>query len=383
MVSNMIKKKEKDPRAVIKGCKADLQDKEVSMKFCDTVPFDVKEKTAISVRDGVLDYMGAEIGQQPYEKIFSVYRSPATISNTAMRMKGIPLTYEHVSVEEPAPNTGSIVSEAEMIDFIDESTSTRIAIKNKLLLNTNDEDILKERSELSLGYSAKLIPHNKYDFEQVGIMPHHLAIVSEGRCGSLCRFLDKKTVNKKEIDHMINFKDEEGKVSLEKIMEIVQSLPQVIAEIPIDQLQEFVPIFEKLATMVKPKEEVVEQPEMEEVQDEEVKEELPEVQDEEMKEKEEEEKKFSDKALKNYAQDEVKKYAQVVQKAKGFLDESYNFCDKSSEQIMEDTLSQHSTEKFEKSELAIAFKLLKKQQNYQNFGDKLIDELEVIGNKEI
>lgn len=355
---------------------------QISIKFCDTVSFNVKEKTAISVRDGILDYLGAEIGQQPYDKIFSVYRSPATISNTAMKMSGIPLTYEHVSVEEPAPNTGSVVSEAEMIDFIDESTSSRIAIKNKLLLNTKDEDILKERSELSLGYSAKLIPHEKYDFEQVGIIPHHLAIVSEGRCGSLCRFLDKKTVNKKEIDHMINFKDEEGNISLEKIMEIVQSLPQVIAEIPLDQLQEFVPIFESLIALVKPAEEE-EQSEME-AQDEEAEpnEEEKAIQDEEM-EKEEEEKKFSDAALKNYAKAEIKKYAQVIQKAKNFLDADYNFADKSANEIMKDTLSQYSNEKFEESELSIAFKLLKKQNDYQNFGDKQIDILEEIGNKEL
>ena len=362
-----------------------IKDEQISIKFCDTVSFNVKEKTAISVRDGILDYLGAEIGQQPYDKIFSVYRSPATISNTAMKMTGIPLTYEHVSVEEPAPNTGSIVSEAEMIDFIDEDTSTRIAIKNKLLLNTKDEDILKERNELSLGYSAKLIPHDKYDFEQVGIIPHHLAIVSEGRCGSLCRFLDKKTVNKKEIDHMINFKDEEGVISLEKIMEIVQSLPEVIAQVPVDQLQEFIPIFESLIALVKPAAEVEEQPEVEAIQDEEAElseEEKKAIQDEEM-EKEEEDKKFSDAALKSYAQAEIKKYAQVIQKAKNFLESNYNFADKSANEIMKDTLSQYSNEKFEESELSIAFKLLQKQNDYQNFGDKQIDILEEIGNKEL
>lgn len=361
--------------------------KAIERKFCDTVAYDVKEKTAISVRDGVLDYLGAEIGQQPYDKIFSVYRSPATISNTAMKMVGIPLTYEHVSVEEPAPDTGSVVKESEMIDLLDECTATRIAIKNKLLLNSSDEDILKDRRELSLGYSAKLIPHSKFDFEQVGIVPHHLAIVSEGRCGSLCRFLDKKTVKQKEINLMINFKDEEGKISLEKIMEIVQSLPSVIAEIPIEQLQEFVPIFEKLMSMVKPAEEVVEeQPEVEEVQDEETEEEKPEIEatDEEMEEKkEEEEKKFSDAALKSFANKEVKKYAQVIQKAKNFLNDNYNFADKSANQVMRDTLAQYSNEKFENSELAIAFKLLKKQKDYQNFGDEKKDKFDEIGNKRL
>lgn len=181
---------------------------------------------------------------------------------------------------------------------------------------------------------------------------------------------------------MINFKDEEGNISLEKIMEIVQSLPQVIAEIPIDQLQEFVPIFESLIALVKPAEEE-EQSEME-AQDEEAEpnEQEKAIQDEEM-EKEEEEKKFSDAALKNYAKAEIKKYAQVIQKAKNFLDADYNFADKSANEIMKDTLSQYSNEKFEESELSIAFKLLKKQNDYQNFGDKQIDILEEIGNKEL
>jgi len=351
----------------------------IERKFCDTVAFDVKEKTAISVRDGVLEYLGAEIGQEPYDKVFLVYRSPATISNTAMKMKGIPLTYEHISIEEPAPETGSLVTEAEMIDMIDDETETRIAIRNKLLLNAKDEGILKERRELSLGYSAKLVPHDKYDFEQVGIVPHHLAVVPDGRCGSMCRFLDKKTVKQKENFHMlINFKDEEGQVSLEKIMEIVQLLPEVIAGVPIDQLQEFVPIFEKLMAMVKPEEEIVEeQTEMEAI-DEESEEEKP-----EMEEKEEEEKKFSDEALKSYADKEIKKYANVLQKAKDFLVSSYNFADKSANEIMRDTLAQYSNEKFDNSELSIAFKLLKKQNNYQNFGDKKENKFEIIGNKDL
>ena len=39
------------------------------------------------------------------------------------------------------------------------------------------------KKELSLGYDARLIPSDKYDFEQRDIVPHHLAVVEAGRCG--------------------------------------------------------------------------------------------------------------------------------------------------------------------------------------------------------
>ncbi len=53
-------------------------------------------------------------------------------------------------------------------------------------------ETLERKKQLSLGYSADIVPHSEYDFEQIDINPHHLAVVENGRCGPLCCFLDRK-----------------------------------------------------------------------------------------------------------------------------------------------------------------------------------------------
>ena len=54
-----------------------------NLAFSDAVTYDGQMKAAISVRDGVLEYLGSELGMSPADKIFYVYRSPATIASAA------------------------------------------------------------------------------------------------------------------------------------------------------------------------------------------------------------------------------------------------------------------------------------------------------------
>jgi len=71
-----------------------------------------------------------------------------------------------------------------------------------------------------------------------------------------------------------------------------------------------------------------------------------------------------------FADSEVKRYAQVVTKARNFLDADYDFSGKSANQVMADSLATQSTDKFEDSELPVAFKLLRKPNtDYSQFGD--------------
>ena len=73
---------------------------------------------------------------------------------------------------------------------------------------------------------------------------------------------------------------------------------------------------------------------------------------------------------KKFADAEVKRYAQVVTKARNFLDADYDFSDKSANKVMADSLATQSTDKFEDSELPVAFKLLRKPNtDYSHFGD--------------
>jgi hypothetical protein len=126
--------------------------------FQDSVTYNAVEKTALSVRDGVIEYYGQELGLEPYDKTFFVYRSPATIANAAMAMNGIPLTKEHVPLDEVAPQTGSLVTNAMMVDFVDGVTNTRVAVKNSILIGDGCKDYLDECRQLSLGYHADLVP---------------------------------------------------------------------------------------------------------------------------------------------------------------------------------------------------------------------------------
>ena len=368
----------------------------ISRKFKDIAIYSQKEKTAISVRDGVIEYLGSELMMEPYDKVFSVYRSPATIANAAVKMLGIPLTDQHIDLDVPAPKTGSIVEEAHMVDVIDECTKTRVAVKNKLSFDDKYSIELQDKTQLSLGYFGDLIPHDEFDFEQINIIPHHLAAVAYGRCGELCSFLDRKPnfTNKEQKKMKIHkvFADQEGQVSLEQVVEIASALPEAIKMLSLEELQKIMPALQEIISMAKVTDEnntegdPTPPPEGDQTSNETTDEDA-------TKEEEEEEKpKFSDadfkKALKEnskkFADEEVKKYAEVIDKARNFLDETYDFKNKTTDQVMLDALATESTEKFSDSELPLAFKLLKKTAEYKKFGDhKTSHPLDEIADKEL
>ena len=149
-----------------------------TLKFIDVATYDGSLRTAVSVRDGVLEYLGSEIGQEPPDKIFTVYRSPATIASLVSQMPGIPVIGDHIEPGTEPADIPSRVESASFIDAFDESTNSTLAIQNKLLL---DDDMLAEiesgKNELSLGYEGRLVPHDKWDFEQRDLVPTHLATV--------------------------------------------------------------------------------------------------------------------------------------------------------------------------------------------------------------
>ncbi|MBL1319583.1 MAG: DUF2213 domain-containing protein [Mariprofundaceae bacterium] len=363
-------------------------------EFRDSVIFDPTAKTAVSVRDGILEYAGEELDEEPADKIFTVYRSPATIANTAMKMAGIPITDEHVTLDVPAPTDGGSVSDAAMIDALDTTTKTTIAIKNNLLLSDEMKATVDSgKRELSLGYKANLVPHDLYDFEQIDIVPHHLAAVDRGRCGSMCSFLDKKTEGEDMKLHKA-FCDAEGKLNLQQIIELATGLPEAIKSVPVDQLAKLVPALQKVvaaSSAVMPEGETIEEEmtdEKEKVTDmeEDSKEEV-EVTDEETDE-EDKDKKFSDavaKQAKTFTDEAVKAHGAAIEKARRFLNDDYDFADKSTETIIRDALATETNETFIDSELPVAFKLLKSSAaSYKDFADKGTDAaFEKLKEKEI
>lgn len=350
-------------------------------QFRDSVVFDAQEKTAISVRDGVLEYFGMELGMKPDDQIFRVYRSPATIANAAMKMAGIPITNDHVSLDSPAPTGDGNVVSAEMIDMADPTCDATIAIRNKLTLGDTLRMLVDAgKREMSLGYTAKLIAHDEHDFEQVNIEPHHLATVERGRCGSICSFIDRKPTegkNEMKLAKKLNraFTDEDGVMNLQQVVEMAMSLPEAIKSVPVDKLAELVA---PLAAIIEAAKAAGVMPEVEKELGEPVEgEEAVAVEDEaDPKEvvADEDKPKFSDKAVvkltRDFADKAIKEHAYVIEKARDFLPAEYKFADKTTEQIRRDVIATQTTEKFSDSELVLAFKLVKPAAaDYSKFGD--------------
>jgi len=349
--------------------------------FSDIATYDGELKSAVSVRDGVLEYLGSELQMEPGDKIFYVYRSPATIASAANLMPGIPVIDEHVEPGTEDQNASSSIISSSLIDAFDEAYDSTLAIRNSINIDhALGLAIESGKRELSLGYTGQLVPHHKYDFEQRDIVPTHLAVVDKGRCGSGCRFLDKKPKLEALMPNKYHaaFCDADGAASLSQIVEVAAALPEAIKSVPIDKLQGLMPALQEIMDIAKAV--GVESEEMAEVSEEVT----AEVVDEEMvAEDMEMDKKdmaatdsaaFKD-AVKSAVASAVKNHAVAIDKARGFVAETYNFGDKSTVQIMRDTLAtEHGSTAFTDAELPVAFKLLKKHASgYQNFGDHVAD----------
>ena len=336
--------------------------------FNDSVTWNGEEKTAVSVRDGVLEYLGAELGLEPVEKTFTVYRSPATIARANAAMNGVPLTDEHVTVGHDVKSPVGSVLDSEIIDFIDESTSSHLALRNRVRITDAISGALKTgKQQLSLGYNANLVPHERFDFEQVNIQPHHLAVVPAGRCGSACSFIDRqptevepmKTKQKTEGQPELHtaFVDAEGQPNLQQIVEIAQQLPEALKSVPMDKLQEIMPTLQEIVSMGGAPAPAAEEPALE---------------DEEPMEDEEPSVPVTDTAeFRDAVNSAIRRHTEVIEKAKTFVDESYQFAGKATDQIMRDALAvEHGKQEFSDAELSVAFKLLKKTgTDLRTFGD--------------
>lgn len=362
------------------------------IKFNDAATYDDGMKTAISVRDGVLEYLGSELGQEPPDKIFTVYRSPATIANLVGQMTGIPVIGDHVEPGTEDDDIESKVESATLIDYFDEALGSTLAIKNKVSLDpAMIAEIQGGKSELSLGYEGRLVPHSKYDFEQLDLVPTHLAAVEAGRCGEGCRFMDRKPP-KPEAHMKLKlhkaFCDADGALSLAQIVELAAGLPEAIKNVPADKLQELLPALQEI--MAAATAAGAEAPPAETVT-----EEVPTMTDEEAAKLVDESaeatsgdpvkvtdsmrkvlrQKFGD-ATRRAVDAAVKAHTAVIDKARDILPEDYSFTDKSTAQVMRDALAvEHGSQKFADAELSVAFKLLKKSGGeYRTFGDRSADD---------
>lgn len=380
--------------------------------FKDSLAFNGQTKTAISVRDGVQEYYGYELGLEPIDRVFTVYRSPATIANAATAMFGIPLTDEHVDLNAPPTNAVGTVLKALMIDLKDESLGCTLAVENQIQVDESMMGALQSgKRELSLGYRAELVAHNQYDYEQRNIEPHHLAVVDRGRCGAHCSFIDQKGELMKSPPA---FRDADGNPNLEEIVQIAASLPEAIKKLDMEQLAKVMPMLAEIVQVARadgqtaevraqmgteatadgnyedmPAEEKPTE-DMEAVKDGDA------MKDGETEDMEKEKVGVTDcagvkptewrdsAAFKDAVMQALTEHTLTIEKARDFVDAGYVFVGKTTCQIKRDALtSQYGKQTFSDAELPVAFKLLKKSEsNLTNFGDAK-DPFELLKHKEL
>lgn len=381
----------------------------LGIKFTDALIFDEATKTVVSVRDGIQEYLGSELGCEPYDKLFKVYRAKDTIAAIVDSLVGLPITDGHVQLTDEIADEviiGGIIDSI-LLDTIDESTNTTVSIRHNVKM-----DSLPTSRELSLGYFADLVPCDLYDFEQVDIVPHHLAVVPNGRCGDVCTFKDQKGESemKKKLRTALALLDADGEVSMQKVLELVADLPAAVKTLSLEKLAELAPLLEEIVATAKagvaaegegadPADPAAADPVVAEGDEDPTPEEIAAAKaaeeakttDEEMTPEElaaEEEKKkqmaTADAAVfKDAVAKATRQYALVVEKAKHFLPDTFVFADKSATQIMRAAVATQHSDRFTDKELSTAFKLLKKNNNYGKFGDSAATSLMSLADKEI
>lgn len=185
------------------------------IKFADGKGyFDSETKTALIMRDGVYTYLamefpglvgiGADKENNPFAKL-RVYRSKDSVKAAYERFKElgkIPVVFNHPEKDLDRNDFSQGYGYAP--ELVDEGAN--LAIKCKLELNADSLEAYKDGiREISCGWSGDFVEPSAedkklYDFEQTFSDFNHIALVSEGRCGSLCSIKDSKSNKDKQKD---------------------------------------------------------------------------------------------------------------------------------------------------------------------------------------
>ena len=173
------------------------------MLFKDKGTYDSLTKTAVIMRDGVYTYMAGELpflelkdGMEIDTKL-RVYRSPESVRAAYQRFKElgkIPVVFEHpeedLDLKDYSQGYGY---DPELVE-----EGINVAIKCKLKLQEDSREAYEELGirEISCGWSGDFREaeheNDPYDYEQTFEEFNHIALVPEGRCGTLCSIKDQK-----------------------------------------------------------------------------------------------------------------------------------------------------------------------------------------------
>ena len=178
------------------------------MKFTDKGTYDALTKTAIIMRDGVYTYLAGELPFVDFndsitpETKLRVYRSPESVRAAYKRFKElgkIPVVFEHpaedLDLKDYSQGYGY---DPELVE-----EGINVAIKCKLKLQDDSREAYEELGvrEISCGWSGDFreakSEDDPFDYEQTFEEFNHIALVPEGRCGTLCSIKDQKGADKK------------------------------------------------------------------------------------------------------------------------------------------------------------------------------------------
>ena len=185
------------------------------IKFADGKGyFDSETKTALIMRDGVYTYLamefpslvgiGADKENNPFAKL-RVYRSKDSVKAAYERFKElgkIPVVFNHPEKDLDRNDFSQGYGYAP--ELVDEGAN--LAIKCKLELKEESLEAYKDGiREISCGWSGDFVEPSAedkklYDLEQTFSDFNHIALVLEGRCGSLCSIKDSKANKDKQKD---------------------------------------------------------------------------------------------------------------------------------------------------------------------------------------
>ena len=167
------------------------------MKIQDQVIFDSLTKTAKIMRDGIYYYRASEVGDNSRSPsdIVKVNRDKREVEKALNRFRELgrlPLTIEHPSEFLNLQDENSF-KEGEATDPSLSMVGQYTTLDCKM--NMNDEAAAlyqKGIKQLSCGWEGRFVKveGKDYDYEQEFVDFNHIAILRDGRAGSLCAIID-------------------------------------------------------------------------------------------------------------------------------------------------------------------------------------------------
>ena len=182
-------------------------------------------------KEGVFPYSGAQIGLEPPDRIFKVYR-PAEELQKAETLKSfelVPFINEHAMLGDygvPAESKGVLGVVGQNVKF----NAPYLTADIKIFGNKMKDLLERGKNNISAGYSFDLdntsgnFNGENYDCIQRNIRCNHIALVQEGRCGKDVRVLDKNDIIPDALPLNLNSGEKNMQISSEELAELVKNL---------------------------------------------------------------------------------------------------------------------------------------------------------------